>query len=95
MISQFPQFKELELEDKEEIEKFTSKYPPYSDFNFVSMWSWDVRGDMRVSKLNNNLVVRFTDYLTGSPFFSFLGDNNWNFFYNLLSNYFYKKYKIV
>lgn len=75
MIPQFPQFKELELVDKEEIERFTSKYPPYSDFNFISMWSWDVNKDMRISKLNNNLVVRFTDYLTGIPFFSFLGGN--------------------
>lgn len=65
MISEFPQFKKLELADKKDIEKFTSKFPPYSDFNFVSMWSWDIRGEMRVSQLNGNLVVRFTDYLTG------------------------------
>jgi hypothetical protein len=42
------------------------------------MWSWDIKGDMRVSQLNNNLVVRFTDYITGEPFFSFLGDNKAN-----------------
>lgn len=75
MIPKFPEFKKLELTDKEEVEKITGKFPPYSDFNFVSMWSWDIKGEMRISKLNNNLVVRFTDYLTGNPFFSFLGDN--------------------
>lgn len=75
MIPTFPKFKKLELTDKEEVEKITSKFSPYSDFNFVSMWSWDIKGEMRISQLNNNLVVLLTDYLTGKPFFSFLGDN--------------------
>lgn len=75
MIPEFPKMKPIELSDKEEVEKITKKYPPYSDFNFVSMWSWDIKGEMRLSILNSNLVVRFTDYLTGNPFYSFLGDN--------------------
>ena len=74
MIPTFPEFKKLELSDREEVESFTKRFPPYSDFNFVSMWGWDVKGDMEISNLNNNLVVRFTDYLTGEPFYSFLGD---------------------
>lgn len=78
MIPEFPKFKKLELTDKEEVEKITQKYPPYSDFNFVSMWSWDIKGEMRISLLNGNLVVLFTDYLTGKPFYSFLGDNKVN-----------------
>lgn len=75
MIPAFPKFKKLELSDKEEIENFTKNFPPYSDFNFVSMWAWDIKGEMLISKLNDNLVVRFTDYLTGEPFYSFLGLN--------------------
>lgn len=78
MLPEFPQFKNLELSDKKEIEKITKKYPPYSDFNFVSMWSWDIKGEMRISILNDNLVVRFTDYITGEQFYSFLGDNKVN-----------------
>ena len=78
MLPKFPQFKSLELSDKEDVEKITGKFPPYSDFNFVSMWSWDIKGEMRLSMLNENLVVRFTDYLTGEPFYSFLGDNKVN-----------------
>lgn len=76
MIPEFPNWKELELSDRELVERVTSKYPPYSDFNFVSMYSWDVNGEMRISRLNDNLIVRFTDYLDGSPFFSVIGDNN-------------------
>ncbi len=75
MIPNFPDFKPIELNDKDEIESFTKKFAPYSDFNFASMWSWDVKEEMRVSQLNGNLVVRFTDYLTGEPFYSFLGSN--------------------
>ena len=74
MIPQFPQFKKIELTDKDDVEKFTKKYPPYSDFNFVSMWSWNIQGEMRLSILNENLVVHFTNYLTGKLFYSFLGD---------------------
>lgn len=75
MIPEFPEFKKLELSDRKDIKKFTSKFPPYSDFNFVSMWSWNIKGEMRLSILNDNLVVYFTDYITGEPFYSFLGNN--------------------
>lgn len=75
MIPEFPEFKKLELSDKKEVEKITRKFPPYSDFNFISMWSWDTKDEMRISVLNNNLVVRFTDYVTNKPFLSFIGEN--------------------
>lgn len=78
MIPQFPQFKSLELSDKEEIENFTKKFHPYSDFNFVSMWCWNIGEGIFVSYLNKNLVVRFKDYITGKPFYSFLGDHKIN-----------------
>ncbi|MEI6316230.1 MAG: phosphatidylglycerol lysyltransferase domain-containing protein [bacterium] len=78
MIPQFPEFKKLELSDRDEIESFTKKFPPYSDFNFISMWSWDIKGEMKVAWFNGNLVVKFTDYLTGEPFYSFLGTNKVN-----------------
>ncbi|MEX0616448.1 MAG: phosphatidylglycerol lysyltransferase domain-containing protein [Candidatus Woykebacteria bacterium] len=78
MIPKFPHFKKLELADKAEIEHITRKYPPYSDFNFISMWSWDTKGEIRICELNGNLLVRFTDYVTSEPFYSFIGTNNVN-----------------
>ncbi len=86
MIPQFPLFKALELSDKEDVEKFTLQYPPYSDFNFVSMWSWNIEGEMQISQLNDNLVVRFTDYLTDKHFFSFLGNKKINETTHLILN---------
>ena len=78
MIPQFPKFKKLEFSDKTDVEALTLKFAPYSDFNFMSMWSWDTKGSMQLSMLNNNLVVKFSDYVTGEAFYSFLGTNNVN-----------------
>ena len=75
MIPDFPQFKSIEISDKEIVDSITSKYPPYSDFNFISMWSWDVNNEMKISKLNDNLVVFFSDYVSGKHFLSFIGQN--------------------
>lgn len=75
MIPEFPQFKKIEIEDRKSIEAYTDKYQPYSDFNFTSLWAWDIYGERMVSKLNGNLVVLFTDYKTSKPSFSFLGTN--------------------
>ncbi len=58
------------------VEAFTRKYPKYSDFNFTSMRCWDTKGRMRLGEIHGNLVVRFLDYITGEPFYSFLGDTN-------------------
>lgn len=87
MIPEFPLFKKIELLDKEDVEKFTKKFPPYSDFNFTSMWSWDHKNEMQISSLNENLVVKFTDYITCLPFYSFLGINRVNETINTLLDF--------
>lgn len=73
MIPRFPEFKLLELSDREEIQGLTNRYIPYSDFNFTSMWSWDTDNKFLISALHDNLVVRFIDYITAVPFYSFIG----------------------
>lgn len=73
MIPLFPKFKSLELEDRKEIEEITKQYPPYSDYNFVSLWSYDVEKSTRISLLHGNLVVKFFDYFGIESFYSFIG----------------------
>ncbi len=75
MIPVFPEFKQLEISDRSFIDDFTKNTPPYSDFDFTTLWSWDVESNRGLSLLNDNLVVRFSDYLTGEIFYSFLGSN--------------------
>lgn len=95
MIPQFPVFKPLELSDKCEIEKYTSLFPPYSDFNFVSLWSWNIQKKVKISTLNNNLVVLFSDYLTGQPFISFIGSNMAHETSQILFDYSVRNYKVT
>jgi hypothetical protein len=75
MIPQFPKFKRIGLHDRSAIAKITEKFPPYSDYNFTSLWSWDTQEKIQLSLLHSNLVIKFTDYITGEPFYSFLGTN--------------------
>ncbi len=74
MIPTFPTFKSLELPDKRAVERLTKVFPAYSDFNFTSLWVWNIKNAVKISKLNGNLVVLFADYVTGEPFLSFIGD---------------------
>ena len=74
-IPSFPTFKPLALDDQYEIEQWVKLFPPYSDFNFVSLWSWNTSGGFEISWLNDNLVVLFNDYGTGERFLSFIGRN--------------------
>jgi uncharacterized protein len=68
-------FKRLELSDLTEVTSITHRFAPYSDFNFVSMWSWDISDGCEISTLHGNLVVRMNDYVSGSPFYTFIGDS--------------------
>lgn len=75
MIPVFPELKIVGVDDRESVETHTHRYPPYSDFNFTSLWAWDTSNKRMISELNGNLVVLFTDYSTNEPFLSFLGSN--------------------
>ena len=75
MLPNFPTFKNLEWNDREEFETYSSWLAPHSDFNFVSVWAWDINETMKLSKLNDNLVIFFNDYLTGDHYLSFVGKN--------------------
>lgn len=87
MIPAFPEFKKIGVDDREVVESHTHKYPPYSDFNFTSLWAWDTSNERMISELDGNLVVRFTDYKTDEPFLSFLGSNETERTARTLMNY--------
>lgn len=71
----FPEFERLDITHKEVLQEIASNFPSYSDFNFVSLFTWDTDGAVVVSSLNDNLVIRFTDYIDNKTFYSFLGTN--------------------
>ena len=78
MIPTFPEFKKLEWSDREEFITYSSWLAPHSDFNFVSIWAWDINETMKLSKLNDNLIISDNDYLTGEHYLSFVGKNKIN-----------------
>lgn len=69
----FPGFKPLALEDQSAVESFVENFPPYSDFDFASLWAWNVSGDCAWSMRGGNLIVVLRDYLAGSPCLTVLG----------------------
>lgn len=75
-IAQYPKLSPLKLAHKKTIEEFTGRFLPYSDFNFTSLYCWDIDGSIKVSWLNENLVIKMPDYLTGKPIYSILGEKS-------------------
>lgn len=71
----FPHFKKLELSDKDEFEAIVNQFEPYSDFNFVSLWSYNTQEDCSICLLHDNLVIKMNDYITLKPFCTFIGQN--------------------
>ena len=71
----FPEFTTLSLAHQPIIERYTHKFPPYSDYTFASLWCWNEGDVLEVADLHGNLVVKFLDYFSKERFFSFLGDN--------------------
>ncbi len=73
---EFPNSKKLEFQDKELIEKLLLNFPPYSDFNFLSLWSYNTKDDIEFSIHNNNIICKMRDYITGEFFYTFAGSNS-------------------
>lgn len=71
----FPNTKKITLVDYKEIEQFISKFPPYNDFEFTSLWTYNTSNRNTYTFLNDNLVIKIQDFVSGEFFYSFLGTN--------------------
>jgi len=78
MIPQFPEFKKLELADKECFDKYTRALPPYSNHNFNSIFAWDFNDTVKCSVLNDNLVIELNCLITDTCHYTFAGNNKLN-----------------
>ncbi len=60
MIPYFPEFKKIELDDKAIFNDFVKSFPPFSDISFATLniW-WNLDGNLKVSQLENNLIVNY------------------------------------
>jgi hypothetical protein len=73
-IPDFPDFAPIDMPLRPELEAFTKNFPAYSDFNFVSLYSWNTANDMSASWLHSNLVLECSDYTSADTYYSFMGD---------------------
>lgn len=69
----FPEFTPLQLSHAELVAQFTKQFPPYADYTFTSLYSWDTKEVVALSSLSGNLVVRFSDETSDDVYLSFLG----------------------
>jgi hypothetical protein len=73
----FPRFVPLEAHHQADIVDAVRANGLYSDYNFISLWSWDHQKKLQLCLLNNNLVIRFQDYLNPDDYFySFFGNQH-------------------
>lgn len=76
MIARFPNFSKLDISHKADVEKIVAGFKPYSDFNFISLFSWNTDGSTEISRLNDNLVIKLPHYTRGTPIYSLLGKDS-------------------
>ncbi len=74
-LPNFPNFKNLEVSDIPIIQKITSKYEPYSDFNELSLFSNNIDNNTSISLLNGNLIIKMRYYTNSDLIYSVLGKN--------------------
>ncbi len=75
-IPLFPLFTKLTIDHKGEIERLMERFPPYSDFNFVSLFCWNTDGNTEVSKIGNGLAIKLKDYTSNDVTYSLLVSGN-------------------
>jgi len=70
-------FKHITLDDKKNIRAITDKFDSYSDFNFVSMFTWGFNNTTSIAFIGSNLAIRLRDYNDNKrQVYSVLGDDN-------------------
>lgn len=73
-IPVFPTFSPITLDIRDSYEEYVKQYESYSDFNFISLWTY-MGHECQLSNLNENIIFRMIDYGTHEPFLSLLGEN--------------------
>ncbi len=73
---QFPNFSLIDISKKDVISNLISDLPCYSDFNLLSLLTWNAENNNSFSILNNNLVICIKDYLSDGYIYSILGKND-------------------
>lgn len=63
----------LRLTDRKCIEGLVSDFPPYSDFDFASLWAWNIEEDAEWCELDGSVVLKMRDYQSGDKLYTLFG----------------------
>ena len=69
-------FTDLSLENKHIIMDHIAKFESYSDYNFASLFHWNVQLGIQFAFVGQALILMMTDYLNGQKFLTILSDND-------------------
>ncbi len=69
-------FTTVDLTSQKTYMKCTSAYASYSDFNFVSLFCWNVDNSAEFMINGNNMIIKLPDYTTGETTYSILGKDD-------------------
>jgi len=75
MLTVFPKFTPLSKVQPSEVKKIIENYEPYSDFNYVSLFSWNTDDSTKLATLNGNLIISLKNYLDDKHNLMIIGDN--------------------
>jgi|GEM_PF-2504383 len=72
------EFKTLTFSDFDTINEFVNKLEFYSDFNFLSLFSWSLHSQTSYCLDDDCLYISLPDYITQEMSYSFLAKNNYS-----------------
>jgi uncharacterized protein len=67
------ELRQLTLDTKAEIEAVTLRLPPYCDFNFASLFVWDIDDDTRFARVGDHLILELGDNVDRSLLYTLTG----------------------
>lgn len=70
------QFTNLSIQNKHLILDHVKEYESYSDYNFASLFHWNVQERIQFAFVKKALVLKMTDYISGSEFLTILGSED-------------------
>lgn len=70
-------FSTLNASDANAINEIVSRFKPYSDFNFISLYSWSLHSQVKFCIYNDCLFLILPDYVTQEPSYTFICGSNY------------------
>lgn len=74
MIPQFPKWKAVDLDDREDLSQLALPFIPNADLSCALLWAWNREQNIKASRLNSHLLLRLWNPSTGMPCYAFAGN---------------------